>query len=125
MAIDGDKVEPGVFLTLGGEERRLVLDKKAWFQLERVTQRSLLASTLTIANFNDAVLWTWAGLLRCMPQLGGFVSPDGKPDAKAQAGIDQVIEWIEMKELADVFAAISEAIKQSQPKPDPEAAEKN
>jgi hypothetical protein len=124
MATDREVADPGVLIVLGGRERRLVYTTWAWMQLEKLQQKSLLGKQIEFRSLTDIIHFAWAGLLAHQKDLDGFISANGEPGARADAGIRKVAEWVKPIDAGEfVIPKILEALDASQPKP--EADEKN
>ena len=121
---DGEIVMPEVSIDLGGKDRRMVYDHRAAMRLERVTQTHTFGENIDFGYLSNVVYFCWATLCRHCPELDGFISADGIPDAKASKGIDTVTDWIQEADLSYVLKKITEVFTQSRPKPS-EVEEKN
>ena len=114
MSVNADKASPGVLVTLGGKERRIVYTTWSFLQLEKMGQKSLLERGVPYKSLNDLVLLLWAGLIEDFPELDGFIDASGKPEKKVLDAIKTVATWAPTRRLTgELFKAMNDAVTQS------------
>jgi len=115
MADNLEKADPGVWIELGGEKRKIVFSMHSLRQIKKLLGKNLLNDEIDTRDIDELVALLWAALLTESPHLDGAIDQEGKPDEAAQAGIEVVAKWFTMDKLTEIGEAITAAFNQARP----------
>ena len=110
-----NKADPGIWIELGGEKRKIVFSMHSLKQTEKLLGKNLLNQEIDTGEIDELVALLWAALLTENPELDGTIDQEGKPDDKVQAGLEAVAKWFTMDKIADVADKIRQAFEQARP----------
>lgn len=109
-----EKVNPVRILHLNGKDYKFTLRMHGLSQFEKLTGKSLIVSNLNPSSTVQVIAAVWAGLLEHHPELDGFIDYNGRPEAKLQATLRQIEDWMSadnayMKVIEVIFGGTKDA----------------
>ena len=118
-----EKAKGHIFLSLGGEDRRLAYTVHSVAQVKDLTGKNFLKGEIDPNDPHDLAILVWAGLITWDESLDGDVTPaetvgaPGTPDETVRKAIKWVQKSMTFDRMYEIAAKVRQALEVAAPPP--------
>lgn len=116
-----EKAKGSIFVTLGGEDRRLAYTMHSVAQVKHLTGKNFLKGEIDPNDPDDLAILVWAGLITADESFDGDVTPSNPPgspgtgDENVTKSIRMVQKWMSFDIMHEIASKVRQALDISTP----------